>query len=241
VLQTQVEELSALLSDVLNTDASTAPGLMWTSTFTSTYYPFVAPQLQVQVNATTISPGGAVRASISLLNVLPYNLSITPGYPSNSSIASWNGYDFICGGGGGGGGSPIWSLAGYAVFEGHYSAANISSAGRPLTMNPPIIVECPVDVNPDKIVFLPNSSRVVAYFSQTLFENASEVVGEAAINATTMACALLPAGYVSCDTGMSLFGYWNSTSPPYFNAQDANTTSPYFHYFSPRSVHPSRR
>ena len=29
VLQTQVEELSALLSDVLNTDASTAPRLMW--------------------------------------------------------------------------------------------------------------------------------------------------------------------------------------------------------------------
>ena len=29
VLQTQVEELSALLSDVLNTDAATAPRLMW--------------------------------------------------------------------------------------------------------------------------------------------------------------------------------------------------------------------
>ena len=29
VMQTQVEELSALLSDVLNTDASTAPRLMW--------------------------------------------------------------------------------------------------------------------------------------------------------------------------------------------------------------------
>jgi hypothetical protein len=48
-----------------------------------------------------------------------------------------------------------------------------------------------------------------------------------------MTCALLPANYVSCDTNMSLFGYWNSTTPPYGNAQDANATSPYFHYFSP--------
>lgn len=202
-----------------------------TSTVTSTYYPFVAPQLQVQLNGTTMRPGGAVMVTISLTNVLPYNLSFAPNYPSNLKIPYWDQFDFICGGGG----SPIWNLAGYAVFQGHYSSSNVSSAGRPLTLIPPLFIGCPAWVNPDKVVFLPNSSRVVAYYppgNVTAPTNEPpESEGEAAMNATTATCMRTSAGYISCGT-TSLFGYWSGGGVSLISqSQDANTTSKYFNYF----------
>lgn len=202
-----------------------------TSTVTSTYDPFVAPQLQVQLNRTTMRPGGAVIVTISLTNVLPYNLSFAPNYSSNPKISYWDQYDFICGPGG----SPIWNLAGYAVFQGHYSSSNISSVGRPLNLVPPLLIGCPAWANPDKVVFLPNSSRVVAYYppgNVTAPTNEPpESEGVAAMNASTVTCMKTPAGDISCGT-TSLFGYWSGGGVSLISQfQDANATSKYFNYF----------
>ena len=103
----------------------------------------------------------------------------------------------------------------------------------PLTMIPPLRHSCLAHADPDKIVLLPSGSRAVAYYPKTSFVNASIVETESAMNATTVTCMLLPAGYVSCGDSMSLFGYWTWTGDGIFNAQDANISSKYFSYFPP--------
>ncbi|MGD0638240.1 MAG: hypothetical protein ABSA72_09410 [Nitrososphaerales archaeon] len=200
------------------------------STVTSTYQPFVAPLLQVELNATKVGYHGGLSATITLTNLLPYNMSFVPNLPANSSIAKWNGYDYLCGNSGGS------DLVGFAVMKGHYTSANLSSAA-PLTMEPPVNIECPASVNPDKIVFLPDSSRYAIYYppgNSTSPSGINETL-IASSHPSTGDCVLLPAGYISCDNG-SLFGYWTwngSSGPPYFNSQDANTTSKFFNYFPP--------
>jgi hypothetical protein len=125
----------------------------------------------------------------------------------------------------------LWfDLFGFAVFEGHYTTANLTSAA-PLTLNPPLLVECLVFPSPYRIVFLPNSTRFTAY-SNSSGSKQSETE-DAVMNPSTGDCVLLPAGYDSCSNG-SLFGYWNwneSAGPPIFNSQEPNTSSKYFSYF----------
>src|SRR3989442_14601998 len=62
-------------------------------------------QLKVKIDAPIIQSGSALWAHINLFNPLPNNLSITPPRSSNSSIATWNDYDFVCGG------NPLSDLA----------------------------------------------------------------------------------------------------------------------------------
>ena len=170
---------------------------------------------------------GALSARITLTNLLPYNVSFVPNLPANSSIAKWNGLDYLCGNSGGS------DLVGFAVMKGHYTSANLSSA-VPLTMEPPINIECPASVNPDKIMFLPDSSQYAVYYPPNAGFDMNGTA-TAVTHASTGDCVLVPPGYVSCDNG-SLFGYWTwngSSGPPYFNSQDANTTSKFFNYFPP--------
>jgi hypothetical protein len=185
-------------------------------------------RLQITLNATTVQAGSPLTAQVSLFNTLDTNLSLTPDLPANSTnvpakstIGSWNSYDFFCGS------NPTWSLAGYALFGGYYSSGNISSAGKPLTMIPPVLIECPASTSPDRIVFLPDGSRAVAYYAQSASADASE----AAMNATTATCAYTSEDETNCSGSTSLFGYWNSTADVFL--QNATTSSQYFHYFSP--------
>ena len=218
---------TTLIESVTQTSTVTATT---TSTVTSTYEPFVAPLLQVELNTTKVGYHGALSATITLTNLLPYNVSFVPNLPANSSIAKWDGLDYLCGNSGGS------DLVGFAVIKGHYTSANLSSA-VPLTMAPPINIECPASVNPDRIVFLPHSSKYAVYYppgNSTSPSGINETL-IASSHPSTGDCVLLPAGYISCDNG-SLFGYWTwngSSGPPYFNSLDANTTSMFFNYFPP--------
>jgi len=194
------------------------------STVTSiiTYLPL---QLQLKLNATTIPFGGSILAQISLFNPLSENFSIASSTTTNSTIISWNGYDFICDT------SPMSPLAGYALFDGFYTSANISSAGDPLTLAPPIEPPCALLRTPDSYVFLPNSSSALAYYSGS-YESPTRI--SMAMNATTESCWSLPTGAQECGVGTALFGYWNATGlHGALSAQNATTSSQYFRYFSP--------
>ena len=196
------------------------------STVTSLYIPPAVLQLQVRLNSTAIRSGGAVAAQITIFNPLGVNVSINPESQPNPSVLAWNARDFACGGSAAS--NPTWSLAGYALFAGHYTSSNLSSAD-PLTLYPPLQVSCPARLNPTGVVFLPNSSSMVAYIPPSNFQP-PVVAGPASMNASTGVCVL--EGYYNCSGSTSLFGYW--TYPPGglpCCGASATTSSPYFHYF----------
>jgi hypothetical protein len=219
---------STIASVVVSTTTATATSTSTstlistiTSTSTSTYDPFPSPILQVDLNATMIRQGGAVTAVITIVNVLPENISIAPNYPSNSTIAQWNEKDFVCNN------SPIWSLAGYALLQGHYSSENISSAGAPLELAPPVALPCAFPFNPALFVLLPDGSNAVGYYA-TPGANSIQVNLEA--NARTESCTSTPQTS-ECPVGDSLFGYWNTTGVGALPLENATTSSQYFHHF----------
>lgn len=185
-------------------------------------------ELSVNLNATVIRSGDAITATISIFNPLGVNVSVSPDYQSNSAIFSWNVHDFLCGGLAAA--NPTWSLAGYALFQGHYAAANLSSVGSPLNLDPPLEIECPGLADPGTVTFLPKSSTVVAYFPP----NAQPAVKQqAAMNASTETYVYKSGSYAGGPEG--LFGYWVGPpgGVPGGGGQDGTVSSPYFHYLPP--------
>jgi len=185
-------------------------------------------QLQLKLNTTTIQSGSALMAQITLFNSLGENLSLhLPNLASNSTIATWNAYDFVCNG------NSMWNLAGYALLNGHYSSENVSSAGEPLMLAPPVGLSC-INNSRNLFVFLPNSSD--ALVSDSSETNQPATLWHAATNATTESCqylSLSAAGSMECPVGASLFGYWSAPVSVLLDSRAATTSSSYFHYFSP--------
>jgi hypothetical protein len=172
-------------------------------------------ELRVDLNATTVDSGGAVAAQLTLFNSLDENLSLVPSYPVNSAIPGWNGYDFVCGR------SPVSSMMGYALFQGNFAANNISLAGSPLQLVPPVPIRCPTYSNPDKVVFLADN------YSAALYGPAwNGAIVKITIGASTESCS---SG--QCGLGTGLSGYWDTTAR--ISGQNATTNSTYFRYFSP--------
>jgi len=179
--------------------------------------------LQVSLNASSIQSGEAVFAEIGLMNRFGMNLSVIPPYPANPTIASWNGYDYLCGGG------AFSTMVGYALFEGHYDANNLTSAGNPLRLAPPVAIPCALFLPPALTIFLPHSNETWDYYGPN--PQLAPLKAQAAINASTGVSFTNSLGGTVCGGGNSLYGYWNSGQM--ISCEGATTSSPLFHYFSP--------
>jgi hypothetical protein len=175
-------------------------------------------QLQVTLNSSSIQSDGAMTAQIELLNTLNRNVSLS--VPTNQNISAWDGVDFLCDE------NPTYSLVGYALFDGHFAAGNISAAGSPLQLFPPLVLPCPTRTATGLNVttFLPNSDETM------LAEyGLSKVTTE--LNATTGYCVTSTfATYssVNCGASPGLLGYW--TPGPGISG-NATLTSKAFAYF----------
>jgi len=178
-------------------------------------------ELEVDLNATVTAPGGAIGAQLTLFNSLDQNLSLVLSYPANSTISDWNSYDTDCGG------SFFYSMIGYALFQGYYSASNISLAGSPLQLGPQLVTSCIMMANPDSVVFLPDSNTGVLYSPFWPDGNPEQIT----MSASTGSCLSTSPGSYSCGVSKGLSGYWNTTAA--ITLQDATIGSPYFRYFSP--------
>lgn len=220
-----------------------------TSTTTSTITVTVGPNLEtfaspvssqglellITLNATRIQKGGALNAQITLQNVLSRNVSLTPNFNSNTDIPDWNGYTLLCGL------SSAHSLVGFALFMGHYSQSNLSLAGDPLTLVPPIALPCPNQMLPAEVVLLPHSDIAVYSYNisgQLLTPAGLEGRALLEMNATTDECVASPGGGAECGSIYpGLFGYWESSGGnlSFSSPESVNATlaSPYFHYFPP--------
>jgi hypothetical protein len=195
---------------------------------TPTFYSTTSPlglRLQLQLNTSTFESGSGLAAQIAVFNSLDENLSLTPTYQANSTILTWDGYDFFCGGSGG----SLRAVVGYALFSGDYSAGNVSLAGNPLQLAPPVGVSCISVASPDSIVFLPESDNA----SFNGFGNPGGIHELVALAASTESCENPTPGTYYCGDDKALSGYWNTTGVAYLQDQEAAIGSQYFSYFPP--------
>lgn len=197
VLETKPGSTNSVSTGSTSTSSATASGE------TSTFYSPVSPtglQLQVRLNATTVARGGALTAQVSLFNTLPTNVSLVPSFSANPNIAAWDNYDSLCGL------SSVDHTLGFALFEGHYTATNISLAVTPMLLTPPVATGCPnvfySEAYVQNVDFAPESyiATLSANASFSSIFKAQTVRMEA--NATTGSCTTSPyavSGYGSED------------------------------------------
>jgi hypothetical protein len=176
-------------------------------------------QLRVMLNSSSVQSHGLLRASVEVLNTVDRNVSFS-GVPENQNISEWNGDDYFC---------PASFLLGFAVFQGHFAAGNISSAGPPLKIVPESVVYCaPSPIPFGAVTFLPGGDRAVV--GSGVFADQATLQ----LNATTkyFNSRLLAGsgGEIDLGAGPGLVGYWNYSVPA---ADDMNFTSPGFVYFPP--------
>ena len=194
-----------------------------TSTVTSTVTLFTsgtAPeglQLEISLNSTSIKPHGAVAAEIQIVNTLSRNVSIS-NIQQNQNITNWNDANYICGFDRG------FGIFGFALFEGHITASNVSSAGAPLVLHPPIYPPCAFVPGAQSVTFLPNGTSAIV----TAPGQPSPAIME--LNAVNTYCASVGAGSVECPTTAGLVGYWNGSAAA---NGDMSLSSPGFLYFPP--------
>jgi hypothetical protein len=157
-------------------------------------------QLRVMLNSSTAPSHGAFGVQIELVNTLDQNVSLS--VPLNQNISKWNQVDFLCAT------NPSRSLAGFALFQGHFSPANISGAGSPLQLAE-IGFEPPCLFSPalTSTTFLPNSDNTES-ISSVGPNQEPPLQLTAEVNATTGYCTRSGQS-TNCGGSLGLFGYWN--------------------------------
>jgi len=177
-------------------------------------------ELRVDLKSTVLASGDAVSAQITLFNSHNQNLSLGTSSWANSTLAYWNNFDSYCGG------TPLISMVGYALFQGYYSAGNISQSSTPLKVTP-TLTACISDSIPSTVTFLPNSDIAALYLTNSTYDGSVPITE----SASTVSCVTTVPGEYNCGNDGGLFGYWNTTS--LLTNQEATTGSPFFRYFYP--------
>jgi len=160
---------------------------------------------------------------VEAFNTLDRNVSLS-GLAQNQNILDWSGDDYVCD-------SPSM-IVGFALFQGHFAAGNVSAAGQPLQLAPPeVIYGCQGAGGPGQVgavTFLPKGDQAVATTDfQGIYEGSFPVT--VSVNATTGDCGDNPELNGFC-TGKGLSGYWNDSV---LAPGALNFTSPAFVYFPP--------
>jgi hypothetical protein len=171
-------------------------------------------QLRVVLNSSEIRANGTLGAQIGLYNMLDKNVSLS--VTEEQQISTWNGGDFLCGW------NPSGNLAGFALFEGDVTAANLSKAGPPLQLDPQlfpyIVIGCPTEESfPANVTFFPESNRISYAYAVA-----------ADVDVKTLGCAYTE--QASQCTGTGLVGYWNDSVS---TGGNLGFSSPAFVYFKP--------
>jgi hypothetical protein len=160
-------------------------------------------QLRVGMNSSTLELGGTAFIQVEVWNTLGHNVSVAVG--PNQNISAWNSDDFVCAQ------NPSYSLVGFAIFQGHETSVNISSAGTPLQIAAPAALPCAYRMTPDNASFLGNSDEAIASASYGGTQETTYPV-TALANATTSYCSNSSSGdgsgTVACPSLSGVVGYW---------------------------------
>lgn len=196
----------------------------------ATFYSSVSPQglqLEITLNTTAVSRGEPIQAKVSLVNTLARSVSLQVNPSAYAAIDSWDRSESACGL------SQVAHVFGFALFEGHYVSSNVSEAGQPVMLAPPVGVFCPnpyysqsyvqnVEFSPrsDTATLSANDSYSSDFKPQTLMmqldaftggcsTSTYEVVGGTEVSGgTTSTYGHSTHLTYSCGGGSALDGYW---------------------------------
>ena len=167
----------------------------------TTFYSGVSPQglrLQIKLNASEVPPGGALQAHVFLVNTFSESVTLHPNFASNPNIDRWNWDDHLCGM------SPVEHLFGFALLQGDYTAANLSQAGAPLTLAPPVAIPCPNfaygESYSQNVEFEPQSDMATVSANSTFANYFKPQTFRMQLNATTGYCTESPYRYTETQT-----------------------------------------
>jgi hypothetical protein len=185
----------------------------------------VAPnglQLELSLNATTMPSDGAITGQVAVVNTSDQNVNVST-LSRSQNVTEWSNYINVC---------PSDYFMGYAVFGGHFTAANISLAGTPLRLVPPMFPQCPGPIGAGTVIFLPSRGHATGRAVDP--DESSDLVPDQ-LNTTTLFCNTTEANQNSfaCDWATpGLVGYWNWSIPDGAGA-NFGFTAPAFVHFSP--------
>ena len=238
-LHSTVTSVSTIVSSVVSTTTITSTATISTTITSSKnlsngplfYSSVVSPeglQLHVTLNSSSMQSPGAVTVQIDLQNTLDRNVTLAA--LTNQNMSGWNAEDFLCSE------NPSSSLVGFALFDGHFSAGNISAAGPPLQLGPPLEPPCPFEFGINETIFLPNSDKTMSsYLGQTgVVPGFYPVTAE--VNATTGYC-FGSGTSIDCPASSGLFGYW--TPGPLWKHRKRNAHLQGLCLFLPGTIHHS--
>ena len=167
----------------------------------TTFYSGASPQgiqLQIKLNVSAVPQGGALQAHILLVNTLSESVLLHPDFAANPNIDQWNWDDYLCGM------SPVEHTFGFALLEGHYTAANLSQAGAPLNLAPPVAIPCPNSAYGESYIqnveFAPNSDMATFSANANSSGDFTRQTIRMQLNATTGMCTMLPYQYTETNT-----------------------------------------
>lgn len=243
---TSTSTLSQSTGDSSCTSAAPALALCHaTSTTTVSPASPTGLQLQITLNTTTVQPGGRLTAQISLFNTLATNVSVPTDYSANPNIADWDNYDWLCGVS-----FTVEDTYGFALFQGDYGAGNLTQAGVPILLAPPVAISCPNrfynQAYIQNVEFAPNSSLATLSANASFASDFKDQTVDMSRNATTGSCTTSPYkhsgsatenGVTTTSTGTqlawgcgtedanSLTGYWTMPSNGTYVEIDASSNA----------------
>lgn len=190
-------DFSAFTAPATSTASQTAKASSFSTSLANGTVIYASPvseqglRLRIVLNSTSFLHGGTIGARLELLTTEANTTMPVPGFSMNEPVEVWNGYDYVCGG------NPSNSVLAFAVFPGHYSSANISSAGQPLYVGAQFFPPCPNG----------------GYYPSGHSISFSSTGVNAELNVTNGYCAPNP-GLQNGDCGAlhALMGFWNRTA-----------------------------
>jgi len=173
-------------------------------------------QLKMVLNSTSMRSDGAITGNLTVVNTSDQNITVSP-LTQSLNLTYWSDYIGTCG-------SDYW-IGGYAVFQGHFNAGNISSAGWPLRLWPSLAGSCPGGNSFEGVVtFLSAGAQGVgrATVPDSGFRDQLNVTSGVCAGTSGYSCGVMcqttnvnGCAYSSSFPG--LVGYWNNSSSTFMS------------------------
>jgi hypothetical protein len=145
-------------------------------------------QVQAWLNSTIVPVGRVLSAQVYMFNTLATNITLTPDFSADAVLAALSANS--CQGAG------LDAMLNFALYQGRYTAANLSQAGAPLMLDPPVVISCPnpyyVSSYVQQVEFAPRSDNATMSGNTSAPASATPRTVEMSLSLATGSCGVSP-------------------------------------------------